>query len=87
MAITFGVMSHVDRAPAAPVVPLQCPVIEATVVPQVFTPVLPIESARHGQMNMDREKASLQQLLQAYNPRGERRPMGGQSGFRLDLFA
>ena len=93
MSITFGVMLHMDRAPAAPVVPhipLQQPVIEATVVAETVNPVLPPESASQGQFNafnMARQKPPPPMPLQTYNLRGEQRLGGGQSGMILDIFA
>ena len=53
MAVTFGVVLHVDRAPAAPaaMAPLvHVPVIEGKVIAESINPVLPIESRQQAQL-------------------------------------
>ncbi len=86
MAITFGVMLHVDRGPAAVVPPLQ-PAVEGAVVPQVPNPVLPVEGIRYGQLDLANDRSGAQQALRTYDFRGKRHSGGDQSGAKLDLFA
>ncbi len=86
MAITFGVMLHVDRTPAVVVPPVQAPVLEAVVVSQTSNPVLPVERTQPGQFNSNQNKF-FQPSPDSYNLRGERASEGDSTGSKLDLFA
>jgi len=87
MAVTFGVMLHVDRAPAAVAPPVSVPVIEGKVVSEISNPVLPLESGHQAQFNMSRQKPSQGSQFPTYDARGERQVREGSSGVLLDLFA
>jgi hypothetical protein len=90
MAITFGVMLHMDRAPAvavAPPAPTPHPIIEATVVSEIVTPVPAADKSGSNQFNLGRKSGSPVVSFPTYDLRGEEHASGDVSGTRLDLFA
>ncbi len=87
MAVTCGVMLHVDRGPAAVVAPpVQPPVIEAAVVAPAPTVVPPIELSSRGGFRNGYSPPSAKPVL-TYDLQGERRASGDFTGAKLDLFA
>jgi len=87
MAVTFGVMLHVDRGPAAVVAPpAQPPVIEAAVVAPSPTVVPPVELSNRGQFRNAYSPPSAKPVL-TYDLHGGRRASGDYTGSKLDLFA
>ncbi len=87
MAVTFGVMLHVDRAPAAVAPPLHVPFIEGKVISESSDPVLPVEPGQQTEFNMPRMKSSAAPQFPTYDMRGGRQSGGEQSGALLDVFA
>ena len=90
MAVTFGVVLHVDRAPAAPAAmapSVHVPVIEGKVIAESINPVLPIESGQQAQFNMPKQRPSSVAQFPTYDARGERQVRGVGSGVLLDVFA
>jgi len=83
-------MLHMDRAPAvavAPPAPTPHPIIEATVVSEIVTPVPPVDKSGSSQLNMGKKGGSSAVSFPTYDLRGEKRASGDVSGARLDLFA
>ena len=90
MSVTFGVVLHVDRAPAAPAAvapPVHVPVIEGKVISESINPVLPIESGQQAQFNLSRQRPAPEAQFPTYDLRGERQVRGAGSGTLLDVFA
>jgi len=90
MSVTFGLVLHLDRAPAAPAVvapPLHAPIIEGKVIAESVNPVLPIEPGFQSQLNLTRQKSSSASQFPSYDVRGDRQVRGEQSGVLLDVFA
>ena len=83
MAVTLGVMLQFDRGPAAAVPPPQ-PVIEGTVISKSSQPIQAITQSSANNLNNAPNKPKT--YYQTYNPSGEQKSMGGQTGTRLDIF-
>jgi len=87
MAITFGVMLHVDRGPAAVVTPpAQPPVIEAVVEAPSPSIVPSIELSSRGRFRNAYSPPSAKPDL-TYNLQGESSASSDATGSKLDLFA
>ncbi|MDX8404453.1 MAG: hypothetical protein R8K54_08640 [Mariprofundaceae bacterium] len=87
MAISFGVMLHVDRAPATVVAPLvQPPVIEAAVIAPVQSVVTAAESSSRSQFRNSYSSPNTKPVL-TYDFHGKGRKSSDFSGSDLDLFA
>lgn len=87
MAVTFGVMLHVDRAPATAVAPpVQSPVIEAAVISPVQSVVPAMESSSRSQFRNSYSSPSTKSVL-TYDLHGDKRKSSDLSGSNLDIFA
>jgi len=89
MAITLGIMFHMDRAPAAPVPPLVSsvgPIIEAAVVSPVQATVSPIEASNKGQFRQGYPSPSARPFP-TYDLNGAKRISSDLTGVNLDIFA
>ncbi|MES0372150.1 MAG: hypothetical protein ABUK11_07695 [Mariprofundaceae bacterium] len=87
MAVTIGVMLHVDRAPATVVAPLiQPPVIEAAVIAPVQSVVTATESSARSQFRNTYSSPNSKQVL-TYDLHGTSQKSSDLSGSNLDVFA
>ncbi|MDX8387316.1 MAG: hypothetical protein R8M46_02135 [Ghiorsea sp.] len=84
MAVTLGIMFQYDRGLAAAVPPPQ-PMIEATVISKSSQPISPVSQPSANTLKFSQKNPA--PFYQTYNPRGEQKNVGGQTGVRLDIFA